>query len=125
MLCAQIAIAQPTDGFKVADTSSPRDMLRSFIEATNELHDILEETRFVDRTGREHRALGTRILVCIDASEFPAFAREEYASEAAVALKEILDRVELPPWEEIPDAQEIEAAGGYEQLSRWRIQIPS
>ena len=43
MLCAQIVIAQPTDRFKVADTSSPRDTLRSFIEATNELHEILQE----------------------------------------------------------------------------------
>jgi hypothetical protein len=113
MLCAQIVIAQPTDRFKVAGTSSPRDTLRSFIEATNELHEILQETRVVDRNSHEYHALGVRILDCIDASELPAFAREQRAGQAAAALKEILDRVELPPWEEIPDVQEIEAAGGY------------
>jgi MscS family membrane protein len=121
VLCAHVAIAQPTGRFKVADTSSPRDTLRSFIEATNELHDLIQETRYVDRNSRAGHALGTRILDCLDASELPAFARQHHAAQVAAALKEILDRVELPPWDEIPDAEEITAAGGYEQLSRWRI----
>jgi MscS family membrane protein len=60
-------------------------------------------------------------LDCIDASELPPFAQQQAAGEAAAALKEILDRVELPAWEKIPDAIEIQAAGGYEKLSRWRI----
>ena len=39
----------------------------------------------------------------------------------AVCLKEILDRVSLPPWEEIPGTEDIEKAGGFEKLSHWRI----
>ena len=54
-------------------------------------------------------------------SELPEFAREARAGEVAACLKEILDRVELPAWEEIPDTTEIEAAGGLEMLSHWRI----
>jgi len=60
-------------------------------------------------------------LDCLDSSELPAFARESSASEVAVCLKEILDRIELPPWEEIPDTLAIEAAGGPDKLTRWRI----
>jgi hypothetical protein len=49
ILCAQVANAQPTDRFRVADTSSPRDTLRSFIEAVNESHELIQRTQFVDR----------------------------------------------------------------------------
>jgi MscS family membrane protein len=62
-----------------------------------------------------------RILDCLDVSELPKYERLEYAAEAAACLKEILDRVELPPYDEIPDTEAIEAAGGAQELSRWRI----
>jgi len=120
-LCADLTIAQETSRFKAADTSSPRDTLRSFIDACNELHDLIQTTRCADRNSDEHRDLALRVLDCIDASELPPFARQQGAGEVAAALKEILDRAELPPWEKIPDANEIQAAGGYEKLSRWRI----
>jgi MscS family membrane protein len=121
MLYAHLAIAEPTNEFKVADTSSPRDTLRSFIEAANDTYDLIKKSAYVDRNNPEAHALATRILDCIDASALPAFARRDRAADAAAALKEILDRVELPPWDEIPGASEIQAAGGHEELSRWRI----
>jgi len=121
MLGAQVAIAEPMNRFKVADTSSPRDTLRSFIEAANDSYDLIQKSGYVDRNSPVAHALAARIVDCIDASELPVFARRDRAADAAAALKEILDRVELPPWDEIPDASEIQAAGGYEELSRWRI----
>jgi len=121
MLGAHLAIAEPMDRFKVADTSSPRDTLRSFIEATNDTYDLIRKSGYVDRNNPDAHALVVRILDCIDTSELPTFARRDRAADAAAALKEILDRVELPPWDEIPDASEIQAAGGDEELSRWRI----
>ena len=121
MLGAHVAIAEPMNRFKVADTSSPRDTLNSFIEATNDFYDLIMKSRFVDRHSPDARALIIRILDCIDASELPAFARRDSATDAAIALKEILDRIELPPWNGIPDTSEIQAAGGDEKFSRWRI----
>jgi len=121
VLAPAFAIGKPSTQFKAADTSSPRDTLRSFMEGCNRLHDLIQETRCVDRTTREHRELALRILDCIDASDLPAFARDQYAGQVAAALKEILDRTELPSWDEIPDAEEIHAAGGFEKLTRWRI----
>ncbi|WP_419194253.1 mechanosensitive ion channel family protein [Novipirellula herctigrandis] len=91
------------------------------MEACNELHDLIQERQCVDRNSRPHREVAWRVLDCIDSSEIPAFARDQRTGEVAAALKEILDRVELPPWEQIPDAAEIQAAGGYEEFSRWRI----
>ena len=115
------AAAQERDEIKAADTSSPRATLKSFIDVCNEINQIIQTKKYLHRTTPEHAELATRALDCIDMSELPAFAQEERASEAAVCLKEILDRVRLPPWEEIPDAQDIEEAGGFEKLSHWRI----
>ena len=114
--------AQGPGDIKAADTSSPRDTLRSFIEACNELHEhIASSPGYYDRADPEHVALVERVLDCIDESELPEFARTDLAGEAAVCLKEILDRVELPPWDQIPDIEEIVAAGGREELPVYRI----
>ena len=121
VLGAHVAIAEPMNRFEAANTSSPRDTLRSFIAAANDAHDLMRESRYLDRNSPDAHALRARLLDCIDASELPAFARRDRATDAAAALKEILDRVELPPWEEIPDASELQAAGGGEELSHWRI----
>jgi len=113
--------AQERSEIKAADTSSPRDTLRSFIDACNELNALIQRDKFFDRTASEHVSVSIRILDCIDTSKLPAFAREDRASEVATCIKEILDRVELPAWDRIPDTEEIESAGGLEKLSRWRI----
>ena len=42
-LFASFAAAQQTNKFKAADTSSPRDTLRSFIDGCNELHELIEK----------------------------------------------------------------------------------
>ncbi len=116
-----ITIAQESDEYSVADTSSPRDTLRSFIKATNDLHALIQENKYLDRRQARHLAIAHRVLDCIDDSELPAFARTERAGEVAVCLKEILDRVQLPPWEEIPDKDEILAAGGLESVTDYRL----
>lgn len=115
------AVAQESLGVRAADTSSPRDTLRSFIDACNEVNRLIHSQKYIDRRSPEAARIGTRVIDCLDISELPAFAREERASEVAVCLKEILDRAELPPWDEIPDLEAIEAAGGFENLARWRV----
>ena len=115
-------MAQQSGDIKAADTSSPRDTLRSFVDACNELYRLIDTSpKYYDRADPEHIAIAERALDCIDDSELPAFARLDRAGEAAVCLKEILDRVKLPPWEQIPDRAEIKGAGGLERLSNYRI----
>jgi len=121
MLGVHAVTAEPVNRFKVADTSSPRDTLRSFIDASNDAYDLIRKSGYVDRNSRDANAVRTRILDCIDASELPAFARRDRAADAASALKEIIDRVEIPPWDEIPGASDIQAGGAFEELLRWRI----
>ncbi|MGI9428696.1 MAG: mechanosensitive ion channel family protein, partial [Bythopirellula sp.] len=116
-----VGIAQKNYAITAADTSSPRDTLRSFVESCNELSKIIKEQKYVNDQNPEHAAIAYRIIDCLDSSQLPAFSRDEHSAEVAVCIKEILDRVQLPPWEEIPDVEEIQAVGGYEQLSLWRI----
>ena len=104
-----------------ADTSSPRATLESFIDACNELHAIITSEHYFDRTSPEHYPTAVRILDCLDLSGVAEYERLDVAGEVATCLKEILDRVELPPLEEIPDGDAIEAAGGPEKLPRWPI----
>lgn len=116
------AVAQQDGNIRAADTSSPRDTLRSFIDACNALHHLIDTApKYYDRTDPAHIAIAERVLDCIDDSELPAFVRADRAGEAAVCLKEILDRVRLPPWEQIPDKADIRAAGGLENLTDYRI----
>ena len=104
-----------------ADTSSPRATLKSFLDAMNEIYGLIESREFLDRSDPQYRAILMRALDTLDTSDLPAFARVDRAAEAAFYLKEILDRLEVPPWEDIPDQKAIEAAGGMEQLTLWRI----
>ena len=106
---------------QAANTASPRDTLRSFIDACNEVHELIQREKYLDRDSPEHARVAARVLDCIDMGDIPAFTRKHRAAEVAVCIKEILDRVELPAWEDIPDLQAIDAAGGFEELSLWRI----
>ncbi len=108
-------------GSSWADTSSPRATLKTFIDATNELYNLIRSEHYFDRTSEEHRPLANRILDCLDVRDLPEYQRIDAAGEVAACLKEILDRVELPPYEEIPDIRAIDAAGGPEKLPYWRI----
>ncbi len=104
-----------------ADTSSPRGTLTLFLDLTNELYDIIRTEKKLDRNDPKHRPKVMRILGCLDQSDLPEYSREYYASEAAVCLKEVLDRVALPSAEEIPGAENIDSAVNREKLFRWQI----
>ncbi len=109
--------AQDIAAFTPADTSSPRATLRSFIEASNAFYQAMKKDPRLDRSSSVRLPTVQRILDCLDDSFLPEFEREEAAGEAAICIKEILDRVELPPWEEIPDDEQV----GDEERPRWRI----
>ena len=112
--------------FKPADTSSPRATLQSFIESCNEFHARIKADHYFDRHSREHYALGMRVLDCLDSSQLPEFDKLVVASEAAICIKEVLDRFELPTYEELPDLEAIGSSGAeyeYYRIPGTRITI--
>lgn len=56
-------------------------------------------------------------MLCLDLSKFPLATREAIGTEKVLLLKEILDRIEIPPFEEIPDTASVTENG----LTTWTI----
>ena len=103
---------------EAADTSSPRATLQSFQEAFVDLNAlVLEDGEYSDASTPEVR----RVLGCLDLSQVPPAFQDSVGGEAAICLKEVLDRIVLPAWEEIPGEDQLVSEGALEPLARWRI----
>lgn len=98
-----------------ADTSSPHDTLQSFNASVNRIQQALE-------TGEPEVAIWRpmrRAFETFDFSQLPQRGKQAKQIEAALLLKEILDRIELPPDEEIPGDEEL--AEDEKALTHWSI----
>lgn len=120
-MCCAARAAEGRHPLKPADTSSPRATLTSFIDSCNEIFEMILAVEQGKRRDPEFAPVVKRILDCLDLSELAEYSREAAGGETAVHLKEVLDRVELPAGEEIPDAQALQAAGGPGESYTWRI----
>ncbi len=110
---AQVSAAEtPVSVLKPANTSSPRDTLRSFLDNMEATYRGLSGENSADILITRRRALQTMNLADADAS----YDWVEQGARA-VYLKEILDRTPLPAWEDIPDAQQIRESG----IRQWTI----
>jgi hypothetical protein len=99
------------------DTSSPRATLKSFLV---EMHDVYEVASAEGRSYEseaERAAATSRILRCFDLSAMPPAVRTSLAKEAALCLKEVLDRIELPPESDWPDSDDVAAR----KIDKWSI----
>lgn len=113
------------------DTSSPQATIRSFIENVNEAHHIVmtANEQYLDEPGLFPSAsvkeqvtpgiiLFERAMDCLDTSKVPPRLEKDAAIEGTILLKEILDRIDIPPYDQIPDANAVEMD---KDLSRWTI----
>jgi len=115
---------------QAADTRSPRTTLQSFIGtlddtyaqvrvvaksylASSRLYLSKEEGREIDRLLKQ-LLRATRTL---DMSDTPAALVDQIAAFRALQLKEVLDRIALPDFESIPDAEAMES----EEFKRWTL----
>jgi MscS family membrane protein len=98
-----------------ADTSSPRDTLRSYNISINGAiqawHAGKPRGAIID--------LARRGFETIDLSQLPERGLLAKKIETFLLLKEILDRIELPPQEEIPGNEEV--TDEEKPLSKWTI----
>ncbi|MBI39914.1 MAG: hypothetical protein CMF59_09960 [Leptospiraceae bacterium] len=77
-------------------TDSPRETMQSFMEAMNDYKTGTEQG-IPDKEARIQDAIRT-----LDLSEIPAVTREEKGREAAMLLKEVMDRVIVMDYDRIP-----------------------
>lgn len=104
------------------DTSSPRSTIKGFIESVNRAYSLvmeanvslkadppiitLDEAREIEITARNlmKRAQGT-----LDLNRVPEAIRDDKGIESVLQLKEIFDRMSLPPLESVPDIDMVKA----------------
>ncbi len=106
-----------------ADTSSPRATLQGFIETLNDinaqtlaivksylassrLYVSAQESEEIDRV---HQQLGL-VSRTLDLSETPAALVSQLTETRVLQLKEVLDRIDLPDFESVPDSEAMESS---------------
>ncbi|NNE19654.1 MAG: mechanosensitive ion channel [Myxococcales bacterium] len=122
---------------KRIDATNPLSTLDGFLDSINRAHAIVvqaeaglkanpptmtaEEAEEAEIVARN---LMKRAIATLDLSEVPKANREDVAVESALQLKEIFDRMLLPPFDTVPDAERVQAARaaspGSRQPFRWR-----
>ena len=95
------------------DTGSPRASLQSFLV---NFHEAIRGWYDGDSPTLQEAALA-RALGTMDLSHIPEANRRERGIELAFQLQGILQRIELPPEDEVPDAQAV----AQDQIQSWRI----
>ena len=102
------------------DTSSPRATMKSFQTIIRNAKPIVAKVRtsgFSMEITRELRDLQFDAMRCFDLSQVPKKLRDDVGLESGVLLAEILGRIELPPYQTIPEANVMESR----KVSRWTI----
>ena len=113
------------------DTSSPQATLISFVENINRAHQLLMDSydQYQQESGvfpstsvrqqfEQVEILFERAKRTLNLSKIPPRLKQDTGTEGVLMLKEILDRIELPPYTEIPDT---EAVATDQDLFRWTI----
>lgn len=94
------------------DNSSPRATIQTFLDTINKAVKLY-------RNGERPQAtdLATRAALSLDLESTPPAIRGILGFESVIYLKEILDRIELPPLDKIPDKDEVKKS----HLTTWTI----
>lgn len=98
------------------DLSSPRATLRAFRDTIDRFYRNMRGGLTVDSRA-ENAHLVAQVLTCLDLSEFAPTLATSKGREAATCLKEVFDRIPLPPDAAIPDAAAVKA----DTLTRYRV----
>jgi len=93
------------------DRSSPRATLTTFLDSIDRAWALYS----AGDPGLKEPLRDAR--ECLDLSEMPPLILQEASAEVALMLLEVLDRIELPAWEAIPDRATVAEIG----LTRWTI----
>jgi small-conductance mechanosensitive channel len=101
------------------DLSSPRATLTNFLALMDKAHGHWKSKSQTEQDRLERMAIARVAHQFFDLSDIAPSVRRNVGRETAVYMKEVLDRIELPPWDEIPDADMVAAHPG--GLTQWTI----
>jgi MscS family membrane protein len=127
---SNVAKTADVNPLRPADTSSPRATLQGFVKTIDEIYlqitDVLKsytastrlylspEERRNQLTAISNGMKGVKLL---DTSRISPVLRDAVAVERAIQLKEILDRIGLPSFDDVPDRD----AMARSSAKRWRL----
>jgi MscS family membrane protein len=124
------AVATDLNPLRPADTSSPRATLQGFVTSVDEIYrqlkDVIEPYSRSDRlylTSEERRSQAdlvnnaSKAAQYLDLSGVLPVLKPVVGFERVLQLKEILDRIELPPLDDTPDQQAMARTSS----KKWRI----
>ena len=121
---AFIALGQePANPLQPPDRSSPRAALKTFLDSADAVGNFAanDYLRSPSRAKFQHlNSLVGTVAECLDLSELPPAARNKSGRAAAMYLYETLNRIQLPPFDEIPDAAQLSQPAGTNAM-RWMI----
>lgn len=100
------------------DRSSPRATLTNFLALMDRAYTHWTSESDTDDDRFEREAISRVAHQFFDLDEVAPSVRRNVGRETAVYMKEVLDRIELPPWDQIPDAAMLAATPGMKQ---WTI----
>ncbi len=108
---APVSFADSVHPLEPPDRFSPRGTLETF---TRSMDAAWERFSRKDRSFQQPFRIARE---CLDVTAFPPEVADNLAAEHALLLKEILDRIELPPPSQIPGPAEVEE----QDLQEWTI----
>jgi len=114
---------EPVNPLKPLDLSSPRATLKTFLDAGDAVGAYLarDYLRSPSRTKFDHLfSLAGPVVKCLDLTEVAPAARRKTGFAAAAGLYETLNRIQLPPSDQIPDAAQLSGLSG-SNPERWVI----
>jgi MscS family membrane protein len=127
---SNVANAAEVNPLRPVDTSSPRATLQGFTAAVDEVYlgmkEFLQDYETsgslyptLDQRRKQIEALSVapKAIRALDLSNVPPVLRDTEGAERAIQLKEILDRIEWPPIESVPDREAMARASS----KRWRL----
>ena len=120
-ICGQASPARADRAHPLAppDLSSPRATLKNFLALMDKAHGHWKSASQTEQDRLERLAIAHVAHQFFDLSDIAPSVRRNVGRETAVYMKEVLDRIELPPWEQIPDADMVAAYPG--GLTQWTI----
>jgi MscS family membrane protein len=109
-----IAGDQSINSLALPDRSSPRATIKTFIDSMNSALEAYKHGR-----GAESKSLIVPALQCLNLENEPPALKHAIGLDAALYLKEVLDRIPMPADSEIPDSKAVQT----EHISRWTIPL--
>jgi MscS family membrane protein len=94
------------------DRSSPRATLKTFVDSMNGAIQAFKNGHL-----DQAKSLIVPALECLNLEKEPPALKHAIGMDAALYLKEVLDRIEMPSDGEIPDSKAVQA----DSISRWTI----